>query len=276
MEQDKGPKPDVSASQSRFYAFFSNPWVGIVGTAASIVGVFLAVYFYLQSVSHPELVYFVNPVRTIVVKQGTASRLGVVFDGHPLTQDITASQVALWNRGHQAIRRASILQAVTIATEPSVPILEATIRKTSRDVVGFDVDRTHLAEGEVSVSWNILEEGDGGVVQLVYAGDVGTQLRCRGVIEGQRDIGELKFPPGTILSPELQMWIGIWARYLLVPLALILLIIAALDWKGGFRRFHRPRWVVNILISPVLPIALAVACLLFFLLEGAPAPPFGF
>ena len=183
-----GSKPEVSARPSRFRAFFSNFLVGIVGTAASIVGVFLAVYFYFGSVSYPELVYFVNPVHTIVVKQGTASRLGVVFDGHPLTQDVTASQVAIWNRGHQVIRRAAILQAVTITTEPRVPILEATIRKTSRDVVGFDLGRTRFAEGEVPVSWNILEEGDGGVVQLVYAGDVGIQIRCRGVIEGQRAV----------------------------------------------------------------------------------------
>ena len=81
----------------------------MVGTAASILGLLLAVYFYFGNVSYPELVYIVNPVRTIVVKQGTASRLGVIFDGQPLTQDVTAAQVALWNRGRQAIRRAAIL-----------------------------------------------------------------------------------------------------------------------------------------------------------------------
>jgi hypothetical protein len=162
-EQDMGSKPEVSAGRSRFYAFFaSNPWVGLVSIALNIVGVFLTVFFYLSSTSYPELVYLVNPVRTIVVKQGTTSRLGVMFDGRPLTQDVTASQVVIWNRGRQAIRRAAILQGVTITTEPRVPILEATIRKTSRDVVGFDLDRTRLAEGEVSISWNILEGGMAG------------------------------------------------------------------------------------------------------------------
>jgi len=172
-------KQEVSAGRSQFYAFFSNPWVGILGTAASTVGVFLAVYFYFQGASYPELVYFVDPLQTVVVKQGTASRLGVVFDGHPLTQDVTASQVAIWNRGRQAIRRAAILQAVTITTEPRAPILEVTIRRTSRDVVGFDLDRTRLAGGEVPLSWNILEQGDGAVVQLVYAAGLDTRIRCR-------------------------------------------------------------------------------------------------
>ena len=104
-----GSKPEVSPGRNRFYGFFSNPWVGILSTAASIVGLVLTVFFYFRSASYPELVYLVSPVRTIVVKQGTTSRLGVVFDGRPLTQDVTATQVAIWNRGRQAIRRAAIL-----------------------------------------------------------------------------------------------------------------------------------------------------------------------
>ncbi|MGA3167649.1 MAG: hypothetical protein ABSF14_16210 [Terriglobia bacterium] len=272
-------KPEVSASPSRFYAFFSNPLVGIVGTAASIVSVLLAVYFYFGSVSYPELVYFVNPVRTIVVKQGTTSRLGVVFDGHALAQDVTASQVAIWNRGRQAIRRAAILQAVTIITEPRVPILEATIRKTSRDVVGVDLDRTRLAEGEVPVSWNILEEGDGGVVQIVYAGDVGTQIRCRGVIEGQRGVRGLKVPRGTIESPENQLRFPRLTRYALLVVALLMLIVIPLNLivrhveialSYGWSRLRL------LLFSVGVPIVIAGALFYMFLQASVPAPPFGF
>jgi hypothetical protein len=161
--------PSATSSSDRLFAFFAKPWVGIVGSVASIFGVLLAVYFYFHTNGFPELVYYVNPARAVVVKQGTASRLTVLFDGRPLNQDLSAAQVALWNRGRQAIRRAAILQPIIIRTEPRVPILEATVRRTSRDVVSLDLDRTRLADGEVSVSWNILEQGDGAVVQVVYA-----------------------------------------------------------------------------------------------------------
>ena len=275
-----GSKPEVSAGRSRFYAFFSNPWVGIVGTAAGIVGVFLTVFFYLRSASYPELVYLVSPVRTIVVKQGTTSRLGIVFDGRPLTQDVTASQVAIWNRGRQAIRRAAILQGVTITTEPRVPILEATIRKTSRDVVGFDLDRTRLAEGEVPVSWSILEEGDGGVVQLVYAGDVTTQIRCRGVIEGQRGVRELKVSPVTVVSPERQLRAAAingpgYLLFALLALCLIPLNVW-IYWHKEIAPSHGWLRLRRLLFPVGLPIVFAGAFLCMFLLAAAPEPPFGF
>jgi hypothetical protein len=248
----------------------------MVGTAASIVGVFLAIYFYIGSRSYPELVYLVNPVHTIVVKQGTASRLGVIFDGQPITQDVTASQVALWNRGRQAIRRAAILQAVTITTEPSVPILEATVRRTSRNVVSFDLDRTGLAKGEVSVSWNILEEGDGGVLQLVYAGDVGTQIVCRGIIEGQRGVRELKMPQGYIESPESQFRSQRFERYFILVQGLLILVIGPLNfirWRDKIDPSHGWSRLGYLLYYLGMPIVFGGLCVYLFLSRAVPAPP---
>jgi hypothetical protein len=260
------------------YAFFSNPWVGMVGTAAGVVGVLLTIVFYLRSASYPDLVYLDSAVRTIVVKQGATSRLAVVFDGRPLTQDVTATQVALWNRGRQPIRRAAVLQPVTITTEPRVPILEATIRKTSRDVVGFDLDRTRLADGEVSVWWNILEEGDGGVVQLVYAGDVGTRIHCRGVIEGQRGVREFRVPRTTDLSPETQLGALRWERYFfLVPAIIFSMVVASrlIYWKRGVASYRGWDRLLFFIFTVGLPIVGAGVCLYMFL-EAAPQPPFGF
>ena len=43
--------------------FFANPLVGVLGTIASIIGLFLACYFYFQSKEEPDLVYYVIPLR---------------------------------------------------------------------------------------------------------------------------------------------------------------------------------------------------------------------
>jgi len=84
--------------------FFGNPWIGIAGALAGLAGVVLAVYFYLDSRRYPEVVCYVNSVQAVLVKQGTASRLAVTFDGRPISQDVTAAQVTIWNRGKQPVR----------------------------------------------------------------------------------------------------------------------------------------------------------------------------
>ena len=109
--------------------FFKHPAVGFVGMLVGIIGVLLSIYFYYETLRSPDLVYYINPARAAVIKQGAASRLTVSDDGQPISTDVTATQVAVWNRGKQAIRQASVLDPIVIRTEPSVPILEATIER---------------------------------------------------------------------------------------------------------------------------------------------------
>ncbi len=147
--------------------FFSNPIVGIIGSLASVAGVVLAVYFYLQSERHRELTYIVNPAKTIVLKAGQTSRLSVTLDGKKFDNDLTAAQIAFWNSGNETIRRDHILKPFVIRTARDAPIIEARILKQSRDVVDITLGTTRISTGEIAVSWNILEQNDGGVIQIV-------------------------------------------------------------------------------------------------------------
>jgi hypothetical protein len=264
-----------TSGPNRLFTFFGNPWVGIVGSVASILSLLLAVYFYYQGVSVRELVYYVNPARAIVVKQGTASRLAVSYDGRPLAQDVTAAQVAIWNSGRQAIRREAILQPVVIKTEPRVPILEATVRRKSREVVALDVDQAQLAEGQVSVSWNILEQGDGGVVQIVYAAGPDTQIQCVGVIEGQRGIRELRYL-GAIRSPAEQIRqnsreAGAVTALLGLVIAMNVVMVVVSRRRGWVVEFRK----AMIFWGGPLVVALVLLAYLFYSVR-VPEPPFGF
>jgi hypothetical protein len=272
-----GDTPEAAASGSRVLAFFrNNPWIGVAGSIASILSIVLALYLYLRSATHPELVYYVNPARTIVVKQGSVSRLSVSFDGRPLSTDVTACQVAIWNRGRQAIRRDAILRPLTIRTRPGAAILEATIRKKSRQVISVELDQARLAEGEVSVSWNILEHDDGAVIQLVYAGGPELYIGASGVVEGQPAIRELAYPmlsqspPGRTASRK--------GLLLVLGYALIAGAFALLAYTLVKREEPHRKWWANIpdVVLITLLGSMLVAFVYFSVWAVPPDPPFGF
>jgi hypothetical protein len=152
---------------------------------ASIISVPLAFYFYWQSVSRPELLYAIYPNRTTVVQVGQTSQLRVFFRDSPITSDVTSVQAVFWNDGRQSIKPPDVLKEIRIVTEPRIPILEATIRQQTRDVVEFGLDTAGLAGGEVGARFRILEKGDGAIVQFVYAGKPDHSIRVEGIIEGQ-------------------------------------------------------------------------------------------
>lgn len=193
----------LNGVKDRFSAFFSNPVVGIIGSIASVIGLLLAIYFYVESKETRQLICYVNPVKAVVIKTGQASRLTTSFDTKVVETDITAAQVAIWNQGEKSVKRDNILKPILIYTENNSPILEATLRKSSRDVVQLSLNTDELQKGRVSVSWNILEHNDGGVIQLIYAGDPSIKLKADGVVEGQGQIEQLEFS-GRIKSPDEQ------------------------------------------------------------------------
>jgi len=173
--------------------FFSHPAVGIVGSLASIIGVALAVNFYVASREAPDITCYTHPVRATLVRLGVSSSLSVHHGTDVITSDLTAAQIAIWNRGGEAIRREQILKPLVIKTENRVPIIEATLRKQSRDVVNADLDLSEIGEGQVTVSWEIMEKKDGCVLQLIYVGDDTENFEFKGVFEGQKSPSVVKY-----------------------------------------------------------------------------------
>ena len=247
-------------SKNALPKFFSNPWVGFIGTMASILGVVLAVLFYMEAKDSRELAYYVNPARAVVVQMGQASKLKVNFDNKPIETDITAAQIALWNRGEVPIKSDNILNPIIIRTENNIPILEATIRKTSRDVTRLNLNTDDLQRGQVSISWNILEQNDGGIIQLIYAGNQNVRINLEGVIEGQKDI----FQISSISGGD---W---WLNLFLIVTYIISLTVGIWAWfKEGIRHWLLLIWIV------FASLVLIYSCFDLLVAQES-GPPFGF
>lgn len=258
--------------------FFSKPAVGIAGSLASIIGIVLSVYFFQASREKSELTYFVHPAKAAVVRTQQTSCLTVQFDGQSLKSDITAVQVAFWNAGSKPIRFNDVLSPLVIRTGNKERILEASLRKTSRDVVGITLDSSRLAAGEVEIKWNILEHNDGGVLQVIFAGDETVDIKAHAILEGQPEIVGLEYSvklrtPGEEYKRRQEM-------HVLLPfflmIALGLLMIPATIWlfvsKRKRNRELRPSDWILLAQGPII-IVFGIWALLTQL---SPCPPFGF
>ncbi len=252
--------------------------VGIAGSIASIVGIALSVYFFQASREKPELTYFVHPAKAAVVRTGQTSRLSVQFDGQNLTSDITAAQIAFWNAGRRSIRSGAILSTLVIQTGNRARILEARLQKTSRDVIGLAVDSSRILSGEVEIRWSILEQNDGGVLQIVYVGDEGVKIQAHGILEGQPEVVRLDYQISQSTSGEVYTdnrgWKALLLYYFVIAMGSFTTDISA--W-GLFRRRQRPQGIRALDWAMATPGPLMIGAgiwALFFL--RPPGPPFGF
>lgn len=167
--------------------FFSRPWVNIMmGLAVGVAGIMATLMVFLLSRRGRELTYWVEPNRAQIVSGDRPSALMVRYKNTEITEPVTAAQVVIWNAGNSSIRAENVLSAVSIVTRPRVRILAASVRRQSREVVGFRLDDSILEQGRLPLQWTIMEQNDGALVQIVFAGPPDAAISFEGTVEGQR------------------------------------------------------------------------------------------
>ena len=174
--------------KSKLYIFFSNPAFGIIGTTASLISLFFA----LNLNSDRDLVYVVYPIKSTIVSNDSLSNLKVSYKNNILEGSISSAQIAFWNSGKKSIRENNVLQPLRIKLENESRILEARIKKKSREIIKIDLNENNINKGELGIKWNILEQNDGFVLQLIYNSEPNTKILAEGIIEGQGEISEIK------------------------------------------------------------------------------------
>jgi hypothetical protein len=234
--------------------WFGQPWVGVVGTICSAIGIVLSIWFYYAGHRARSLSIYVNPVRTTIVKSGRTSELRVFSKDQEIKSDVSAVQLAIWNGGREPIKPEHVLSEIRIKTQPAVPILEATLRNISRSVTKLGLDTRDAANGSVTLNWRILEYMDGCSVQIVYLGGPEVQFTAAGTIEGQHQLHVLRptRPPRPIsatttvaLSFLFSLMLALGAAVLAELFALPPPLAARVHEKSGkhpqgfFRRYRR-------------------------------------
>lgn len=253
----------MTQATSRWKVFFSNnPLVGALGTSASVLGLILAVYLYFVGREAPHLQYYNHPDKVTIVK---SKQTGMVayFEGKLIPEDVTASQVTIWNEGNETIRPVNILAPLTLRTHPTKPILEARVLNRSREEIEFNLDSAQMWNGAITLDWTLLEHLDGSTIQLIHLGGPETSIVTEATIEKQ---GKIKGFTNDIANSFL-----IQVSFLVTIIALgVIAMMSSSERFGKFLRNAPVRFFQSIYYILVL---LYLAYLGLEVLSGRAQPP---
>lgn len=256
-------------SQSIIDWFARNPRVGLLGTIASIVSIPLAVILFWVSKADRDIRYAVSPSPTTIARSGQTSDLRVFFKDKELTSDVSAVQIAIWNAGKEAVRTENILsKRISLRFAPATSILLVRTKGTTRPIVDCMIDDTAIASGKFELSWNILEAGDGVLLEVFYTGTT-TTVHADGTIEGQNPISIV--PVGASRDIMTDQQLG-WILGVSVGFSVLLAIAY---WRSEAKA--RGWDIVRLLVASSLFSLMALALLSsLFIHLHTPTPPFSF
>ncbi|MGB8952378.1 MAG: hypothetical protein WCC06_06910 [Candidatus Aminicenantales bacterium] len=189
--------PDIAGEKKKeksgILRVFSSPVANMLAFLVGILGIGLAIYFWQESKLERELVFLSHPVKATVVKAGQTSSIEIFYKNEKINTDVTAVQVAIWNRGKRPIEKNDILEEVVLLTRPKTPILDAEIRKISRGIIDLNINKEGFQEGRIPVSWRVLEKNDGGSIQIIIAGSSKVEIAVDGTIIEQGPVKDISY-----------------------------------------------------------------------------------
>ena len=225
MDAERVP-PEPAQPILRLVDWFAlNPRVGLVGTMASVIGLPLCLVLFLLAQKERDIRYTTSASPTTIVKNGQSSNLRVYYQDKELTSDVTSIQIAIWNAGRESVKRENILsKTLALKLNPPSRILEARVKKVTRNIVNFQLDTSESAAGILNCSWDILEPGDGALLEVFQAGTF-AGIVSEGAIEGQ-------VPVRRVILGEQPLFLYRWQ-------IAVLSIIAVLIALGVARKRYR-------------------------------------
>ncbi len=196
---------------SRLARLLANPQLNGWGFIIGIIGLLFAFYTYWNSQNYPNLMAQVHPSRTILVSSEGAQDLSIYANGKLIKGPVTSAQISIWNAGTKPIKAEDILEKIQIKNSMNTPLLSVRMLKTTREVSKFKTDMSEASLGVLGIGFQILEKGDGALIQLTYEGDEKVTFTGSGVIVGQNafEITSLKNAKD---SSQQQTNYNSWAR----------------------------------------------------------------
>ena len=218
-------------------------YLSILFGIITVVSLFLAYYWHAQSVQERAPRYYVGSERTRIVDTSITAppQLQVLYKGKDLNANVSALILYFWNDGKLSIKAADILEPLAIQLDSNCDILDARILKVSREVTKFAKGEiSESAKNSLPIAFNILEHGDGALLQIIYAGPPNTQVRMTGTIEGPgtpKEVTVVQANRETRKSKKVEVYVA-WIS--VVGMTGLMFFMGQLSAKQGARRFERP------------------------------------
>jgi hypothetical protein len=179
--------------------FFTNPQLNGWGFIIGVLGFVFAIYTYWASLSFPNLMAQVHSPRTILVSSEGAQDLLIYADKKLIKGPVTSAQIAIWNAGTKPIKAEDVLEKIQIKASDGAPLLSVRIIKTTRKVNKIVISSLRAAEGIIDFDFQVLEKGDGALLQVTYEGTDKIKFIGSGVIVGQNNFEIIN---SAVNSPE--------------------------------------------------------------------------
>lgn len=184
-----------------------NPWLSVLSFLFALLSVILAVIFFIKSRRSKEPRYAIRSTNLIRDFTSRLEALEMTYAGKRIS-NLTVTKLLFWNNGKDTINGRDIASAdpLMVKVKDEYKILDSSLLYTKNDANQFSI--RHSDDGShVLIQFDYLDQGEGGVIQLLHTGKSSGDIEVCGSIKGagkpdrRKVLMDLPFPLQPLLIP---------------------------------------------------------------------------
>jgi hypothetical protein len=182
--------------QAFLKAVSENPLVPLGGILLGVLGIILAVVFFIRSRRVSKVRYDCSGRSLVEGLSGALEGIEVRYKGSP-QERITVSRLVFWNAGTETIRVGDFTDdPLRIVCTKDVAILDHRIVEPNDATNKIWVGSVQHAEDEtfITIRFDYLDANDGAIVQIVHNGSERVRFRLAGSLKGNCSITRSESP----------------------------------------------------------------------------------
>lgn len=162
----------------------TNPWLSIISFVIAVMGVALAIVFYIKG-KRVKLPYYAIRSANIVSDFGSWMKPLEMRYSSQLIENLTVTKMAFWNAGRDTIDHQDIARAdpLTLHVKESYKILDAKILSEKTPANKFSIT-TSPDQSSLTLEFDYIDKDEGAVIQLIHTGKSGEDIDFGGSIKG--------------------------------------------------------------------------------------------
>ena len=182
----------------------SNPWITLGGFVIGLLGLVLAIVFYVKA-KKERIPCYERSSRTLIEGvDKTLDGLQLHYRGQPQSR-ITVTKIVFWNEGRETIDKSDLVNAdpIRVLCPPNVDILDIQVIQfsSSANTVTLGLPSNSDEHQSYPIQFEYLDHRDYFVIQIVHNGDDTQTFEIDGKIKGVSEllqVSSMRIEPQTL------------------------------------------------------------------------------
>ena len=164
--------------------FTVSPWIGFLSLLVAVLGIFCTVHFFLKSRKRKKPRYALRSTNLVRDFTNQLDALEMTYEAQRIS-NLTVSRLAFWNEGRDTIDSSDVAEAdpLLIITKDDSEVLDCSVLSTTSEANRMRAKRCEDRKS-IKITFDFLDQGEGGVVQILHTGQSSSDLVLEGTVKG--------------------------------------------------------------------------------------------